>query len=231
MIDGASVLALITARGGSKGLTGKNLRPLGGRPLIVWSVEAVHGSTLVDRTVLSTESEEIAAVAAAAGCEVPFMRPAELATDEAEHLDVIVHALTTLDRTYDYVVLLQPTSPLRTAADIDNALRFCAARGAPACVSVCPVAKPPEWCYRLDGDDRLLPVAGSFERITQRQGLKPSYALDGALFIARCDWLLAGRDFISAETVAYRMPAERAVDIDTALDLAQAEFLLQHAAD
>ena len=230
MIEGASVLALVTARGGSKGLPGKNLSPLGGRPLIVWSIEAALGSAFVDRTILSTDSEEIAAVAGAAGCEVPFMRPAELATDDAEHMDVIKHALAALDRTYDYTVLLQPTSPLRTAADIDGALRLCAARNAPACVSVCPIAKPPEWCYRLDGNDRLLPVSGTFDRITQRQDLVPSFALDGALFIARCDWLIDQRDFVSAETVAYRIPPERAIDIDSAFDLAQAEYLLRHAA-
>jgi N-acylneuraminate cytidylyltransferase len=137
MIEGQSVLAVIPARGGSKGVPRKNLRDVAGRPLIAWTIAAARGSSHIDRLVLSSDDEEIMETARRHGCDVPFRRPAELATDEADSMAVVMHAVETLAERYDYVVLLQPTSPLRASADIDGAIATCLRHMAPSCVTVC----------------------------------------------------------------------------------------------
>ena len=149
MIHGKKVLALIPARGGSKGLPRKNVLLLGGRPLLAWSILAARGSAHVDRIVVSSEDREIIETAREWGAEVPFVRPAELARDETSGMDVVLHALDQAGQGFDYVVLVQPTSPLRTPQDIDACLERCLETGAPACVSVCEPAKSPHWMYTL----------------------------------------------------------------------------------
>ena len=142
MYHEAAVLALIPARAGSKGLPRKNLLEVGGLPLIAWSILAAKGSRFVDRVVVSTDGTEIADVARGLGADVPFMRPADLATDDASTQDVVLHCLDELEKEgsgYDLLVLLQPTSPLRKAEDVDSALELLAARGADAVVGVCRV--------------------------------------------------------------------------------------------
>lgn len=225
MIEGLSVLALITARGGSQGLARKNLRKVGGRSLIARTIEAGQGAETVDRVVLSSDDPEIVQAALLAGCDVPFLRPAELATPEARSIDVVAHALETLPERYDLLVLLQPTSPLRPAADVDGAVRLCVSAGAPACVSVCATDKPPQWTFSLDPAGRMKPVMADSELAPRRQELPAAYAINGAVYVARCDWIAGRSSFISEETVGYVMPKERSVDVDDELDLVVAEAL------
>ena len=137
MIDGRSVAAVIIARGGSKGLPGKNLREIAGKPLVAWSVDAARESECLDRVVLSSDDDAIIAAARRAGCEAPFRRPEHLASDTADPIDVLDHALGCMGQAFDVVVLLQATSPLRRGADIDEGLRRMTEANAPACVSVC----------------------------------------------------------------------------------------------
>ena len=217
MIAGRSVLALITARGGSKGLPGKNILPVNGRPLLAWTVDAARRSEYVDRVVLSSDDESIAAAALACGCEVPFRRPGELASDTAATIDVALHALGELPG-HDWLVLLQPTSPLRTAADIDAALERCIATEARSCVSVTAVDQSPYWMYRIGDNDRLYPIIEAPPGATRRQDLPAVYALNGAVYVADVDELKRTRSFVNADTVAHVMPAERSIDIDTAAD-------------
>ena len=217
MIGGRKVLALIPARGGSKGLPGKNIMPVCGRPLLSFSVEAARGSRYVDRIVLSSDDEAIVAAAVACGCDAPFLRPAELATDTAATVDVVLHALDQLPG-YDLVVLLQPTSPLRTAADIDAAFERLVRNQAPCCVSVSPVEQSPYWMYRLAEHDFLEPLLPAPPGVTRRQELPPVYALNGAVYIADVAWLRNTRSFVATGTVAYVMPLARAIDIDNAAD-------------
>src|SRR5271157_3678171 len=139
MIQNQSVLALIPARGGSKGVPRKNLREIAGKPLIAWAIEAGRQSRYIDRLILSSEDPEIMAQARSWGCEVPFVRPAELARDDTPGMEPVLHALTALPEEYDYVVVLQPTSPLRLAEDIDGCLETCLRQEAPACVTVAEV--------------------------------------------------------------------------------------------
>jgi CMP-N,N'-diacetyllegionaminic acid synthase len=218
MIEGSKVVALIAARGGSKGLPGKNVIDLAGKPLVAWSIEAARRSQYIDRLVLSSENEDIIAVAKSFGCEVPFRRPVELATDTAAAAPVIVHALDHLDESFDFFVLLQPTSPLRTAADIDGAIELCVSRGAPACVGMCENPKPAEWMYRVEDDGRVSPVLKEIITL-RRQELPATFVVNGAVYVARVDWYRRHRSFLSPQTLAWRMPPERSIDIDTELDL------------
>jgi CMP-N,N'-diacetyllegionaminic acid synthase len=214
VIDGLSVLALITARGGSKGLPGKNIRPVNGRPLLAFTVDAARAAQCVDRVVLSSDDDAIMQAALDCGCEVPFRRPAPLADDEARSIDVVLHALDLLPA-HDLVVLLQPTSPRRVAADIDDACRHLVDQGAPACVSVTLAAQSPYWMFRLTPQQQLAPVIDAPVEATRRQDLPAIYTLNGAVYAARTQWLRNSRAFLTSETVAHVMPPERSIDIDT----------------
>lgn len=223
-----SLLAIIPARGGSKGIPRKNIKPLMGKPLIGWSIDAAKQASCVDRLIISTEDEEIASVARGLGADVPFMRPAELAADETPGIAPVLHAIEQLP-VYDWVLLLQPTSPLRSAEDIDGIWQFCQERGAPSAVSVCEVGKHPYWMYQSDAEHRLQPFIEGRPDVTRRQDLPPAYALNGALYIARTDWLLEQQGFIGTETLGYIMPPERSVDLDAPQDWRWVEFLIERA--
>lgn len=216
MYQGKRILGLITARGGSKGIPRKNIVEVGGRALIGWTIEAARGSHLLDRLVLSTDDEEIATVAQTFGCEVPFMRPAELAADASGSADVVMDCLQRLTG-YDYLVLLQPTSPLRTSEDIDGAIRVCLDSGAPACVSMCEAEESPFWMYALGPNGSLKPILEN--HYARRQDLPEVYVLNGAVYVADVSWFAARRGFLAEDTVGYIMPRSRSLDIDTPADL------------
>lgn len=211
------VLALITARGGSKSLPRKNVLLAGGKPLIAWTVDAAISAECVDRVVLSSDDDEIMAAARSSGCDVPFCRPIHLASDIATSIDVALHALDQLPG-YEYVVLLQPTSPLRIAEDIDAAFELMLESEASSCVSVCEVDQSPYWMYRVADGNKLQRLLPGMEWMARRQDLPPVYLINGAIYIARIDWLRANKSFVGEETVAYLMPKERSLDIDTAED-------------
>lgn len=226
MINGKTVIAVIPARGGSKGILRKNIKNLAGKPMISWTIEEAKKSKYIDRLILSSEDAEIITVANAWGCEAPFVRPAELAQDDTPGIKPVLHAISVLPEEYDYVVLLQPTSPFRSVTDIDGCIEHCVQIGAKACVSVTETEENPYWMYLLDDKSRLHPLIETLENIDCRQDLPKVYALNGAVYVADCFWLLSTGTFISAETVAYKMPEERSVDIDSAADFEFAEFLM-----
>lgn len=225
MINGKSVLAIIPARGGSKGVPRKNIRSLAGKPLIAWTIEAARESAYIDRLVLSSDDPEIIEVAKSWGCEAPFARPDALARDDTPGIDPVLHALEELPG-YDYVVLLQPTSPLRTAEDIDDCIARCEEKRAPACVSLTEPAHHPQWMFTLgDNTQTLQPI--SEQRGMRRQDLPDVYALNGAVYVARTSWLAETRSFLGEGTCGYVMPSIRSIDIDTEQDIALAACLLQ----
>lgn len=218
MIDGQSVLAIIPARGGSKGVPRKNIREVAGKPLIAWTIEAAKKSKYIDRLILSSDDAEIIEVARQWGCEAPFVRPAELARDETPGIDPVLHALGELPA-YEMTVLLQTTSPLRNVADIDGCIERCIAGKANTCVSVCEAEQSPYWMYTLNESGEmqaLLPTGQSFAR---RQDLPKAYILNGAVYVAKSEWLRQHKTFVNDETIAFVMPQERSLDIDTELDL------------
>lgn len=226
MIEGKSILGLITARGGSKGLPRKNVLPLAGKPLIAWTIESAQASKYLDRIVLSSDDDEIMEVAKAYGCEVPFRRPARLAADDTPGIDPVLHALDQLED-FDYVVLLQPTSPLRTAEDIDGAIRKCVEDHAPSCVSVVEVGKPAHWMFTISEKQCLMPILdGGDDEVLRRQMAPSIYVLNGAVYVAEVRHVREVKRFLVKETLAYIMPKSRSVDIDTSLELQWCDILL-----
>lgn len=228
-----SVLAVITARGGSKGLPGKNIRPLLGKPLIEWTIEAARKSSHINRIICSTDDPKIAEVARSSGAEVPFMRPAELASDTATSVDVLIHALDHLaaeGETYEMVVLLEPTSPQREATDIDTAITRLRETGAGAIVGVTrAVDVHPQFMYTQDTDGRLKPYLKEQQRSgLRRQELDPVYYLEGTVYVSRVDELRQKRSFYHDDTLAYETPRWKSLEIDDLDDFIMVQALMQH---
>lgn len=223
------VVAVIPARGGSKGLPGKNIATFVDRPLIVWSIEAALASGSVDRVVVSTDDPAIADVADAAGAEVPWLRPAELALDDTRDLPVFVHVLAWLDAEWtppSALVQLRPTSPLRPSGFIDAGVALLAERSADSVRSVSPAAKTPYKMWR-EADGWLEPLLGSWDDELfnePRQALPEVWEHDGVLDVIAADTIRAG-SMSGRRIAALPTPAGFAVDIDTADDLARAERL------
>ena len=226
MVNGKRVLAIIPARGGSKGVSRKNIRLVAGKPLIAWTIEEAGKSKYIDRLILSSEDEEIIAIARQWECDVPFVRPAELAQDHISGMEPVIHALETIPEKYDYVVLLQPTSPLRIVEDIDGCIEKCVSQNAPACITVTKPDKSPYWMFCFDNSEKLVPIIQQENRGLLRQNLDHVYVLNGSVYVAKTDWFMENKKFISEETVAYLMPKIRSMDIDTEWDLKICDVLL-----
>jgi CMP-N-acetylneuraminic acid synthetase len=231
-----NVLGLITARAGSKGLPGKNIAPLSGRPLLVYTCEAARASQALSRVVLSTDSQQIAAVGRAAGIEVPFERPASLAQDATPSLDVALHAVEWLEREggwrTDVLVLLQPTSPLRGARHIDEAVGLLLADDTiDTVVSVVAVPhrfNPVSVMVEREGWlEPYLPDPVPFDRY-RRQNLPRCFARNGpAVLVTRRDTLVNHRSFYGAHVRPYGMSALESLDIDDEFDLICAAAALE----
>ncbi|MBI2552439.1 acylneuraminate cytidylyltransferase family protein [Candidatus Uhrbacteria bacterium] len=229
MYKDKTILAVIPARGGSKGLPRKNLRSLLGKPLIAWTIEAALQSGVFDRVAVVTDDQEIAAVAKKYGAEVPFMEPDELAADAVKGINVILYAMDWFakhDKKYDLLMCLQPTTPLRTAADIQGALALMEEKHAQAVVSVCKAEHSPLWANILPPDLSLQGFIREDVNIV-RQSLEQFYRLNGAIYLAQWEYLLKNKTWYRENSYAYIMPAERSVDIDSELDLYVAEALLK----
>lgn len=224
------MIAIIPARGGSKGLPGKNIRSLGGKPLIQWTVEAALGAHSIDRVVVTTDSEEIAAVASSAGAEVPFLRPAELAEDHSSAIDVYLHAtgwLAEYGADVSTFMVLLPTVPFRTSEDIDAAYARFLEMGAQTLVSMREAETPPGW-YFISDQEGFVKNAGFGETgaVANRQVGERYYVPNGAIYILDRQLLNERRTYYSDKTAQYVMPPERSVDIDTPIDFLFAECLL-----
>lgn len=228
MINGKTILAIIPARGGSKGLPLKNILPLAGKPLIAWTIDAAKKSKYIDRCIISTDDKKIANVSIEYGGDVPFLRPAEIATDTANSTDVIIHAINTVEEKYDLIVLLQPTSPLRGEKDISLALELMEKEDASALVSMANLRHPIEWTSRLTSNLRVPDLVNKSSNNTGRQEFDQKYELNGAIFISIIDLFIKERSFITKQTIAYIMPVERSVDIDDIFDFGFAEYLMRN---
>ena len=186
--------------------------------MLAWSIGAAHQSRYIDRTILSSEDEEIIQVAKAYGCDVPFIRPQELAGDDSSIYDTLFHALDSIDEVYDYIVLLQATSPLRVADDIDESLHMCIQTEAPACISIYEPQKSPYLSYSIDEAGRLRPIIPIDNITVRRQDLPAAYLLNGAVYVAQVNWLREHGSFMHRDTIGYLMPPERSLDVDSELD-------------
>lgn len=224
-------LAIVTARSGSKRLPGKNVRDLCGKPLFVWSVLAGLQCPQVSRVIVSTDSEEYQRIAIAAGANCPQLRDPALAADETSSADVVKEVLDQLGeelRQYRALVLLQPTSPLRTADDVSAAIALHRKLDASAVVSVCEAECPPAWVGQI-GEDLSMDnfIRPEFKGL-RSQDLGEWYRVNGAIYVVNIREFLAEWSFMPQGTRAYVMPRERSIDIDTPYDLKLAEAMMSH---
>lgn len=228
------MLAIIPARGGSKGLPGKNTKLLGGLPLICHSIKAALASNLIDRVIVFTEDNEIATVAKNCGAEVPFMRPSNLANDTSIVLDSYLHLVDLINKEkskpiQSFVALL-PTTPLRFSQDIDEAIKIFNKKKADSVISVVEASVPLYWHMSITKKGILKNYSSEFNVLKNRQEFKKHYVPNGAIYVFRTEAIRSKRQYYTEKTYPYIMPRERSVDIDDLLDFDWAEYLLHKQA-
>jgi CMP-N-acetylneuraminic acid synthetase len=227
-VEGRPIWAIVPARGGSKGLPGKNIRELNGWPLIRHTIDAARAASLVCGVLVSTDDDEIASVARAAGADVPFLRPAHLAQDDTPAAPVVEHAITYLEQhgeQVDAIVLLQPTSPLRRAEHVDAAVRLFFETGCDTVVSVCEVEHSPYWMYRLENGLLQPFVRDSPSTMTRRQQLPLLYRLNGAVYVTRRRVVMDEHRIMGETIRPLIMLPDESVDIDDEHDWERAQWL------
>ncbi len=226
MLNSKTFLVIIPARGGSKRLPRKNVLELAGKPLIVWSIDSGLKSKYIDKVVVTSDDDEILSISKEYGAEI-IKRPDYLANDTAKTFDAIKHTIENMQK-YDYIVLLQPTSPLRNESHIDEAIELLELKKADAIVSVCEMEHSPLW-------SNTLPQNGSMKNFLREeilnkrsQDLEKYYRLNGAIYICKTDKLLENKGFFLKENIfAYRMDRKSSVDIDEEIDFKNVEFFLK----
>lgn len=227
MYHNKKIIAIIPARSGSKGLKDKNIKDLNGKPLIAYTIEAAKRSNVFDEIIVSTDSEKYAEVSKKYGANVPFLRSKENSNDTAGSWDVVREVLSKLDEKFDIIVLLQPTSPLRTESNIKEALKLFFDKDADTVCSVCETQHPMYWCNTLDESFSMKDFVRKEYR-KRRQELPKSYTLNGAIYICKTD-LLDDLNFYSNKSFAYIMSKDSSIDIDSELDFIMAETVLSFA--
>lgn len=225
------IIAIIPARGRSKSIPRKNIRLLGGKPLIVHTIEIALKCQLLDRVIVSTDDQEIAAISKKYGAEVPFLRPKELALDTTPILPVLQHAISFLEQNekanIDIVVLLQPTSPFREVSDIEDCIKRLRNEKAESVVTVCEVEHNPYFVMMKFENDNLVPFLKTKKLITRRQDAPKVYRLNGAVYAIRRNVLMNKGKIFTNKTKAIIMPQLRSIDLDRELDFEFAEFLIE----
>lgn len=231
-MTGMKVLAIIPARGGSKGLPGKNIRPLLGKPLIGWTIEQARASRYITDIFVSTDSQKIADVAETFGVSVPELRPAELAGDTAPSSGFVVYTIEKLRREgkeFDYIILLQPTSPLRETEDIDRAIELLDSRpDADSAVGVCAAeCAHPAFMVRRNGQGLLVPYQEEMKTL-RRQEIGEVYYFEGTVYVTRPDAYLQKQTFYHDKTLPYIVPKSRAFEVDDLEDWFIIESILKN---
>jgi N-acylneuraminate cytidylyltransferase/CMP-N,N'-diacetyllegionaminic acid synthase len=227
MRDGKSFLAVIPARGGSKRLPNKNILPLAGKPLIQWTIEAAKNSKYIDQIVVSSDKDEILDIAKRYET-ISIKRPEALAKDEAKTVGVVLHVIESISEKHDFIVLLQPTSPLRTSQNIDEAIELLFSKNADAVISVCETDYPILWCNTLQEDLSMKNFIPEDIKDKRSQDLPKYYRLNGAIYIVKTEKLKNEKTFfISGNIYAYIMDRINSVDIDEEIDLKVASALLR----
>ena len=229
MYKDKKILAIIPARGGSKRLPNKNILPLGSKPLIAWSIESTKESKYIDNIIVSTDSQTIYDVAKEYGASTPFIRPAELAQDDTRSIDVVIHALEYYkDEMYDYVILLQPTSPLRDATDIDAAIEYLFEKEADSVIGVCEVVHSPLWSNTLDENLSMDNFLDDKYNNSRSQDLPIYYRINGAFYMSKVSSVLENETFFVKKNIyAHIMSPEHSADIDTKLDFMISQALIK----
>ena len=222
------MIAIIPARGGSKGLPGKNIKNLLGKPMIAYTIEEALKSKYITEVIISTDCKEIEEVAVKYGAKSPFLRPEDLASDSAKAIDNYIYTIDRLNKEFDYdvkdFVVLQPTSPLRSVEDIDGAIELFKEKNADSIVSYTEEHHPIEWHKHLTEEGKFENIFN--ERLLNRQEYRPSYFPNGAIYVFNYELIKNGL-YYSNNSYAYIMPRHKSVDVDTLKDFQYAEFLIE----
>lgn len=229
MLSGKKILAIIPAKGISKGLSGKNTKYLCGKPLIAWTIEHALKVESIDTLICSTEDTKVAEIARSYGCEVPFLRPASLSLDHVKVDDVALDVLYKLEQEgsdYDIIMLLHCTSPLRSNVDILNALELFVSQNMKTLIGVCEMECPVHWALYLSNDNIIETVLNQDSKIAQRQTLPKAYRPNGALYISTTDNLKEHNNFMVPDSYGFIMERNHSVDIDNEEDFKYAEYLI-----
>tara|TARA_B110001452_G_scaffold121497_1_gene100803 strand:- start:1655 stop:2359 length:705 start_codon:yes stop_codon:yes gene_type:complete len=226
------ILAVIPARGGSKGLKNKNIKNLCGHPLIAWTIKKAKQSKFIQKVVVSTDSKKISEISKKYGASVPFFRPKKYATDKANDFVVLKHALDFFKNkgeNFDYIIMLQPTSPLRDLNDIDNSIKRVLKENIEALVSVSKLdVHHPRFIYSIKNNDSLVPfLKKNKSSDVRRQDLEPLYFLEGSIYISKIKSLIKHKTFYHNKTVAYKLPKWKSLEIDDIEDLNIAELYIK----
>jgi len=230
MYKNRRILALIPARSGSKGLPGKNILPFCGKPLISWTIKQAQKSRYLDKVLVSTDSRKIAQISLKYGACVPFIRPRKLATSASNMIDVVLHSLDFLNKqkeSYDIIVLLQPTSPLRRSEDIDRAIELFIKKRTSSVISVCRSEHHPWRSASLAKNLKIGKFLGPVNLQKNRQALPDYYRINGAVYVTAVGLINKKKCFIDRNTYGYIMPADKSIDIDSKIDFEFAQFLSQ----
>lgn len=236
MIQGRRIIAIIPARGGSKGLPGKNIRPLCGKPLIAWSIEAGIASQYIDVVMVTTDSEDIARVAHEYGADIPFIRPPELASDTATSFDTVKHTIdfykSKLNKTFDYIVLLEPTSPLRSTDDIDQSIeKLLMTSGATSIVGICKTeSQNPAFLVKKLDKDFLMGYETADMKVLRRQDISDVYFFEGSVYVSETHELMNKKTFYHERTIGHTVPKWKSYEIDDLDDFIVVEALLSFKA-
>lgn len=229
------VLAIIPARGGSKSIPDKNIAILAGKPLIAWTIIEALKSRSLDRMIVSTDCCRIAEISREYGAEVPFVRPSEFAGDLTPGIAPIIHAVTWLRENEgyqpDYVMCLQPTSPLRTVEDIEATIEMIQQKDVDSVISMTTSDHHPYWMKAISQDGRIIDFLPKDTLITRRQDLPKVYAYNGAIYLVKYGVLLDLGTWHTDRAYAYLMPPERSIDIDSPWDLHLVDLILKHPKD
>lgn len=225
-----SILAIIPARGGSKGLPGKNIKVMCGKPMIGWSIEKAKKSKYVDSILVTTDSQEIADISKKFGANVPFLRPDYLATDTATSFDAIKHAIMFYENKYDYIVLLEPTSPLREDDDIDNMLEKLIdnADKVDSIISIGEVHEHPSIMKKIDTNGNLVEYCENLEMKTRRQDNDKAYFPYGVAYIVKSDALLKEKTFYTKNNIYYEIKRYQCCEVDDIYDFIIVENIMKY---
>jgi len=226
----SKIIAIIPARGGSKGIPKKNIKKLAGKPLIYYTISEVKKSKFISKIIVSTDSKQIEKIAKNLGSET-IIRPKKLAKDNSSSLDVVQHVIKNLESLHyfdvDIVIVLQPTSPLRTVTDIDSAIKLFLNSKCDSVIGMTEVTHPPEFMYRLT-KKKIKPLIKTKIKSKRRQDMPKTYQINGAIYICNRDLIMKKHTMFGKNIVPYLMPIERSLDIDTMFDLDLAKTILKN---
>lgn len=233
MYKNNSFLAIIPARGGSKGLPGKNIKELCGKPLVAWSIEAGLKSKYVDEVMTSTDDEKIAEISKKYGASVPFLRPSELASDTATTFDAVKHTIdyykNELKKEFDYIVLLEPTSPLREVFDIDMAIEILLESRADSIVGICKTeSQNPAFLVSKNENGLISGYENKDMVVLRRQEIKDVYFFEGTIYVSKTDVLLDKKTFYHDNTIGYEVPKYKSLEIDDIIDFVMVEAIMKY---